>query len=59
MANSHKLLAALNASLDENDEVMKLAERTRLPPHLELFECHIIRTSIVLFEPLIDLGSEV
>ena len=58
MANSHKLLAALNTSLDENHEVMKLAERTLLPPRLDLFECHIIRTSIVPFEPLIVRNEE-
>jgi hypothetical protein len=58
MANSHKLLAALNTSLDENHEVMKLAERTLLPPRLHLFECHIIRTSIVHFEPLIVRNEE-
>jgi hypothetical protein len=51
-------LAPLNTSLDENHEVMKLAERTLLPPRLDLFERHIIRTSIAPFEPLIVRNEE-
>jgi hypothetical protein len=58
MADSHELLAALNTSLYENHEVMKLAERTLQPPCLDLFERHIIRTSIVFFELLIVRNEE-
>jgi hypothetical protein len=58
MANSHKLLAVLNTSLDENHKVIKLSERTLLLPRLDLFEYHIIYTSIVPLEPLIVRNKE-
>jgi hypothetical protein len=37
MANSKKLLAALDTSLDENDEVVNLAKRPLLPPRFNMF----------------------
>ena len=49
-------MASLNTPLDENDEVMKLAKRTFLPPSLDLFQCHVI-PGIVVFEVLI-VGDE-
>jgi len=50
-------LTALNTSLDENGEVMKLAKGAFLPPVLDLFQCHIICAWIVVFEVLL-VGNE-
>jgi hypothetical protein len=49
-------LTALNTSLDDNDEAMKLAKRAFLPV-LDLFQRHIICAWIVVFEVLI-VGNE-
>jgi hypothetical protein len=57
MANSHKLLAALNTSLNVHDNVVKLAKRTFSPPRLNLFQCHIVQIGILVFELLI-IGNE-
>lgn len=57
MAHSKKLLAALNTSLDEKDEVVELAKRTLLAPGFNMFPRHIVSTSIAWFEFLI-VGNE-
>jgi hypothetical protein len=57
MANSHKLLASLNTSLDVNDKIMQLAKRTLSPPRLNLLQCHIVQTRVFLFKILV-VGNE-
>jgi len=50
-------LAALDTPLDEDDEVMKLAERALLPPRLDLFQCRII-PRIAMLEFLVVRDEE-
>ena len=57
MANSHKLLAALNTSLNVNGKVVKLTTWAFPPPRLNLFQCHIVQTGIFVFERLV-IGNE-
>jgi hypothetical protein len=57
MANSHKLLTALNTSLNVNSKVVKLSKRAFPPPRLNLFQGHIVQTGVFAFELLV-IGDE-
>lgn len=58
MADSEKLLATLNTSLDKDNEVVEFAERTFLSPRFNIFPRHIVQTGIAVVEPLVITNKE-